>query len=116
MPSPPHLTEVGTTGSPSQGTRAHPLLFFKEVAKYFMDFLETDFHKRHTPKRAVRFRNADNLLTGLQLTKYSTFNSILWRSIRSGFSNGLNHIGKGEYRTSIPKNLLELVHLQVGKI
>ena len=116
MPSPPHLTEVGTTGSPSQGTRAHPLLFFKEVAKYFMDFLETDFHKRHTPKRAVRFRNADNLLTGLQLTKYSTFNSILWRFIRSGFSNGLNHIGKGEYRTSIPKNLLELVHLQVGKI
>ena len=116
MPSPPHLTEVGTTGSPSQGTPAHPLLFFKEVAKYFMDFLETDFHKRHTPKRAVRFRNADNLLTGLQLTKYSTFNSILWRAIRSGFSNGLNHIGKGEYRTSIPKNLLELVHLQVRKI
>jgi hypothetical protein len=97
-------------------TPAGPLLFLKEVAKYFMDFLETDFHKRHTPKRAVRFRNADNLLTGLQLTKYPTFNAALWRLIRSGFSNGLNHVGKGEYRTSIPKNLLELVHLQVAKI
>ena len=93
-----------------------PFLFLKEVAKYFMDFLETDFHKRHTPKRAVRFRNADNLLTGLQLAKYPAFSSTLWKLIRSGFSNGLNHVSKGEYRTSIPKNLLELVHLQVAKI
>jgi hypothetical protein len=95
---------------------ASPLLFLKEVAKYFMDFLETDFHKRRTPKRAVRFRNADNLLTGLQLTKYSSFNSTVWKFIRSGFSNGPHDVRKGEYRTSIPKNLLELVHLQVGKI
>src|SRR6266852_9154855 len=110
------MPEAGTTITPSRVTTAGPLLFLKEVAKYFMDFLETDFHKRHTPKRAVRFRNADNLLTGLQLTKYSTFNSTLWRFIRSGFSSGLNHVGKGEYRTSIPKDLLDLVHLQVAKL
>jgi hypothetical protein len=29
----------------------NPLLFIKEVAKYFMDFLETDFHKQRSPKR-----------------------------------------------------------------
>jgi len=27
------------------------LAFIKEVAKYFMDFLETDFHKRKNPKK-----------------------------------------------------------------
>lgn len=26
------------------------LIFIKEVAKYFMDFLETDFHKRKAPR------------------------------------------------------------------
>ncbi len=109
-------TEPDTTKASSRVVPTGPLLFLKEVAKYFMDFLETDFHKRHTPKRAVRFRNADNLLTGLQLTKYPTFNTTLWRFLRSGFSSGLSHVGKGEYRTSIPKNLLELVHLQVAKI
>ena len=44
-----------------------PLEFIKEVAKYFMDFLETDFHKRKQPKRSVHTRNSDNLLIGLNL-------------------------------------------------
>ena len=70
MPLPSHrATDPDTTKAPSQFTPAGPLLFLKEVAKYFMDFLETDFHKRHTPKRAVRFRNADNLLTGFTAHK-----------------------------------------------
>jgi hypothetical protein len=116
MSLPSHRSTEPDTKEPSRVVPTGPLLFLKEVAKYFMDFLETDFHKRRTPKRAIRFRNADNLLTGLQLTKYPTFNAALWRSIRSAFSNGLNHVGKGEYRTSIPKSLLELVHLQVVKI
>ena len=33
------------------------LAFIKEVAKYFMDFLETDFHKRKNPRRSVKLRN-----------------------------------------------------------
>ena len=43
------------------------LAFIKEVAKYFMDFLETDFHKRRNPKRSVQLRNSSNLLIGLNL-------------------------------------------------
>jgi hypothetical protein len=30
--------------------------FIKEVAKYFMDFLETDFHKRKNPKRSIQLQ------------------------------------------------------------
>src|SRR5438552_4817324 len=104
------MPEAGTTRAPSPLTTAKPLLFLKEVAKYFMDFLETDFHKRHTPKRAVRFRNADNLLTGVQLTKYASFNMTLWKSIRGAFADGLKAVHKGEYRTAIPKSLLDLVN------
>lgn len=46
------------------------LAFIKEVTKYFMDFLETDFHKRCNPKRSVQLRNSSNLLIGLNLNKY----------------------------------------------
>jgi len=106
--------DIGTALT-KDATAHGPLQFLKEVAKYYMDFLKTDFHKRHTPKRVVRFRNADNLLTGLQLTKYASFTAAR-KLIHSGFSNGVHQIRKGEYRTSIPENLLSLVRLHVEQI
>lgn len=93
------------------------LTFIKEVAKYFMDFLETDFHKRRSPKRSVQLRNSSNLLIGLNLNKYPSFNTIAWKAIARGFdSNVLKTIQKGVYRTNIPKNLLDLIKLQLEKI
>jgi hypothetical protein len=61
----------------------NPLLFIKEVAKYFMDFLETDFHKQRAPKRAIRFRDSNDLLVGINLKKYSSFIPKIWYLIRS---------------------------------
>ena len=93
------------------------LAFIKEVAKYFMDFLETDFHKRKNPKRSIQLRNDNNLLIGLNLNKYSSFNNVVWKAINHAFDkNALNTIQKGVYRTNIPKNLLDLVKLQSEKI
>jgi len=93
------------------------LAFIKEVAKYFMDFLETDFHKRKNPKRSIQFRSSNNLLVGLNLNKYPTFNNLVNKEINHAFDkNTLNAIQKGVYRTNIPKNLLDLVKLQTEKI
>jgi len=93
------------------------LAFIKEVAKYFMDFLETDFHKRKNPKRSIQLRSNNNLLIGLNLNKYPSFNNIVWKTINHAFDkNILNTIQKGVYRTNIPKNLLDLVKLQSEKI
>ena len=87
------------------------LAFIKEVAKYFMDFLETDFHKRKNPKRSIQLRSNNNLLIGLNLNKYPSFNNIVWKTINHAFDkNILNTIQKGVYRTNIPKNLLDLVY------
>ncbi len=99
--------------------KANPgnLVFIKDVARYFMDFLETDFHKRRNPKRSVKLRDNDNLLVGVDITKYSSFNTMAWKAVIKAFDNGsLNKINKGVYKTSIPKGLLDLVSLQVGKI
>lgn len=93
------------------------LAFIKEVAKYFMDFLETDFHKRKNPKRSIQLRSNNNLLIGLNLNKYPSFNNVVWKAINHAFDkNILNTIQKGVYRTNIPKNLLDLVKLQSEKI
>ena len=67
--------------------RKDGLAFIKEVAKYFMDFLETDFHKRRNPKRSVQLRNSSDLLIGLNLNKYPSFNALAWKAIAHGFDN-----------------------------
>lgn len=90
--------------------------FIKEVAKYFMDFLETDFHKRRNPKRSVQTRNKDNLLVGLNLNKYPDFQKIIRKAFAKGFPDGSLKIERGVYKTSIPENLLELIELQIGRI
>jgi superfamily I DNA and/or RNA helicase len=91
--------------------------FIKKVAEYFMDFLETDFHKRRSPKRSIQYRNSSNLLIGLGLNKYPAFNTIVRKAITHGFERGiLDTIQKGVYRTNISKNLLDLIKLQLGKI
>lgn len=93
------------------------LAFIKEVAKYFMDFLETDFHKRRNPKRSIQSRNNSNLLVGLNLSKYSAFNNLAWKAINNSFSkNPPMVIEKGVYRTNIPKNLLDLIEFSINKI
>lgn len=93
------------------------LAFIKEVAKYFMDFLETDFHKRKNPKRSIYLRSNKNLLVGLNLNKYPNFNNLVWKAINHAFDkNVLNTIGKGVYRTNIPQNLIDLIKFQLEKI
>jgi len=95
----------------------NPLLFIKEVAKYFMDFLETDFHKQRAPRRTVRFRDANSLLVGINLKKYATFVPKIWYLISRTFPRSvLNEIGRGVYRTEIPRGLLELIRLQTDRI
>ncbi len=94
-----------------------PLRFIKAVAKYFMDFLETDFHRRRNPKRNIQNRNSDNLLIGLNLNKYPTFNELILKQINHNFQGKIvDRIGKGTFRTSIPKNLLDIVKLELENI
>jgi len=98
-------------------TKISSFPFIKSVAKYFMDFLETDFHRRRNPKRSIKNRNADNLLVGLNLNKYDAFNSLILKYVSHNFDKSLiQKVQKGVYRTSIPKNLVDVIKLQLEKI
>lgn len=91
--------------------------YLKEVAKYFMDFLETDFHKRKNPRRTIKLRNDDNLLVGIKLDKYPSFNDAIWKSIRGSFGDkALKSLGKGTYKSNISANLLDLIKYQLKSI
>ena len=93
------------------------LAFIKEVALYFMDFLETDFHKRRLPKRSIHLHSKDNLLVGLGLNKYASFNRLIWETIIKNFDrNKFSLLQKGVYRAEIPKNLLNIITIQVNNI
>lgn len=101
------------------GTKASAgtLDFFREVTKYFMDFLETDFHKRKFPRRVIKTRNNDNLLVGLNLKKYDTFCTQISKYIENGFPTETTlQVKKGQYKTKLPKNIVELIDLQISKI
>ncbi|MCX6816610.1 MAG: AAA domain-containing protein [Candidatus Beckwithbacteria bacterium] len=108
---------IQTDNSEDNVKLSKSLTFIREVAKYFMDFLETDFHKRKNPKRSVQLRSGNNLLIGLNLNKYPTFANLVWKAINHSFDKSvLNGIPKGVYRTNIPQNLLDLIELSLNKI
>jgi len=91
----------------------HSLTFIREVVKYFMDFLETDFHKRRHPKRTVKFRSDNNLLVGIDLGKYAKFKKLVCGAINQGFHKStISKIGRGLYRANIPSDLLQLIKIQ----
>ncbi len=101
----------------SKNNKNATLAFVKEVAMYFLDFLETDFHKRRLPKRSIQLRSKDNLLVGLGLNKYASFNRLIWETIIKNFDrNKFSHLQKGAYRADIPNNLLNIITIQVNKI
>jgi hypothetical protein len=92
-------------------------LFVKEIGRYFMEFLETDFHKRRLPRRSIKLHNEKGLLTGVNLNKYPTFYKIGYKLVNSSFNNGvLDSIQKGVYKADIPKSLLDLIKKQINKV
>ena len=111
-------TESNAIDKPKNKIQISPSLeFFKDVAKYFMDFLETDFHKHKAPRRIIKFRNNDNLLIGINLQKYPAFQKLVLKLISKGFNKeNLHSIKKGVYKTNLPKNLLDLIKLQITKV
>ncbi len=86
-----------------------PISFVKEVAKYFMNFLETDFKKRRIPKRNTIQKMQKGLKVGIDLEKYPKLKKAFIRLLNDGFKTEVLKIKKGEYTTSLPKPLFDLI-------
>jgi len=90
--------------------------FIKEVGKYFMEFLETDFHKRKLPRRSIKLHNDKALLTGINISKYPSFYKVAYKLINSAFTESTFDIQKGVYKADIPKSLLDLIKKQINLV
>jgi hypothetical protein len=88
--------------------------FVTAVAQYFMDFLETDFHKVKNPKRHIQTRNGNNLQVSINLNRYKKYNALVWKAIRNGFEDDvLKELKRGMHTTAIPQSLLQLIKDQI---
>jgi len=92
------------------------LNFVKEVAKYFMNFLETDFKKRRIPKRNVIQKTQKGLKVGIDLEKYPKLKKTFFSLLNSGFKKESLQIKKGEYVNNVPKNLFNLIEARIKKL
>ncbi len=98
--------------------------FVTEVARYFMDFLETDFHKVRNPKRQIKYRNKDNLQVCIDLTKYSKYSALVWQTINSGYktdgsgfnNHSINELKKNTHTLKVTKTLIQLVEEQISRV
>ena len=90
--------------------------FVKEVAKYFMNFLETDFKKRRIPKRNAIQKTQKGLKVGIDLEKYPKLKKTFFSLLNSGFKKESLQIKKGEYVNNVPKNLFNLIEARINKL
>lgn len=84
--------------------------FVKELARYFMEFLETDFHRRRIPKRAIADRNSQNLLIGVGLARYPNYCTHLWRQLDENSGAFTDLIAPGQYTRPVPEQTLQLLN------
>lgn len=90
--------------------------FIKEVAKYFMDFLETDFHKKKAPKRSISYTNSQWYLVWVSLAKYEKITDSIRKTINEWFDKDSQiKVKKWSYTTTVPKNFLDVIKLNVNK-
>lgn len=92
------------------------LSFIREVAKYFMNFLETDFKKRRIPKRNTIQKTQNGFTVGLDLEKYPNLKKNLLDMLNNGFKKDSLEIRKGHYVNSVPEALFKLVRKKIESL
>ena len=88
--------------------------FLRDIARYYMDFLETDFHKRSIPKRSIKYRDSNNALVGINLYRYESLFKKIWDVANKPLSteNEIS-IRKGQFKSKIKANLKDYIEQQI---
>ncbi len=86
------------------------------LANYYMDFLETDFHKRRVPKRSVQLQNKKNLRIGLNLAKYDAFQSVILKALENVIASPPLKIRRGKYRSIVPQKTQDIIAVHTNSV
>ncbi len=90
--------------------------FIVEVAKYFMNFLETDFHKTRLPKRNSISKIVKWHKVWLDLEKYKKLKKDFYSIFYNGFKKDSINIKKWTYTSSISENIFKLISSKVKNL
>jgi hypothetical protein len=93
--------------------------FGLKVSKYFLEFLETDFHRQQAPRRRIQLRNEANQTTGVPLRKYDTLYRVtigLLTKEVSGTGMRVLNVPRGKYKAPINPILKNLIDQHVDTI
>jgi superfamily I DNA and/or RNA helicase/very-short-patch-repair endonuclease len=90
--------------------------FTKEVARYFMDFLETDFKSRRIPKRNTIEKTQNGFNVCFDLEKYPELKKNLTSLLNSGFEKDSITISKGKYTNNVPASLVKLIVKKIKEL
>ena len=85
------------------------------LAKYYMEFLETDFKRQRIPKRRISgYHDINNHLIGLNLNKYEKFGDSIRSLIEKGdIHNKTISVKKDQYTTALNKTATALIEKQI---
>ncbi len=91
--------------------------FLESLARYYRDFLETDFHRRTSPKRRVKLRDSDGQSTGTNLNKYPCFRDEIWKLFKDNTkSNNKFNVSKGRYKSKLKSSLKFFIEHRIESI
>jgi hypothetical protein len=114
----PSTTEKPKNGKQNQERAEDFVSFLKELAKYYMSFLETDFHKHKRPRRCIKYHDEKNpdFKIGINLSKYPEFYAKIQKITANNFQEDSIAVPKGKYRMEMPSGLRDLLQLQINNL
>jgi len=91
--------------------------FLSDIARYFRDFLDTDFRRQRLPKRQISRLDRQGNVTGISLKKYPTLIQKIWSTLDKPIGAGVEfEITRGRYQAKIDKSLADLIEKYISAI
>lgn len=102
------VTSTGDFAGESE--RSAPTEFLGNIARYFRDFLDTDFKRQRLPKRQLQRSDSGGNLTAIGLKKYQSLLRTLWKQLNDPIGTGFDiTVTRGRYEAHISTHLSDLV-------
>src|SRR5438105_2298068 len=93
--------------------------FSSRISKYFLQFLETDFHRQQAPRRRIQLRNDANQTTGVALRKYDSLYrhviNLLGKDLTGNSPRTLN-IAHGRFKSPVSAPLRNLIEQYIDQL
>ena len=91
--------------------------FASKVSRYFLEFLESDFHRQRAPRRRVQLRTDSGLLAAMALRRYPTLAQAVRQLIACAVKDGLElKIPHRKFLSPLSPTLRNLIEQHIASL